>query len=65
MNEFDEQMDGQSKDEILALLKSKAAEYYQGEETIGVLAAYEAAALRAGLPISQIEAAVARGKGAL
>ena len=61
MTEFDEQTQ-QSKPHALLLLHLKTAEYRRGEETKGVLAGYEAAAVSLGCSTDALEDA-ARSPG--
>lgn len=54
INEFDEQMT--DRENAIRILDRKIKLYRRGEESLGVVDAYELAALRAGCPVYQIAA---------
>ena len=60
VTEFDEQ--SSSKERALALVYSKAIQYYQGDEYFGVLMAYERAAMAKGATMDETEAEMKRAK---
>lgn len=60
MTEFDEQ--SESSGEALTLMFEKSLEYYRGEESFGVLMAYEQAALRKGVSLVATEAAMRQAR---
>lgn len=62
LTEFDEQMDS-GKQQAIITLRQKALEYFRGDESMGVLSAYErAAVLTAGLTWSEADSIIAQAK---